>query len=85
MKTIGKRLARNSYRKEFYRQGYIYKNFQNFERKRGVCYVPELSDKEYTYDDFLALCGGNHTLAEFVFEIVDWQHPETVVEENDFS
>lgn len=77
---VGRKLPDDTYEKEFYRQGTIYKNLANFERKKGVCYVPELSDDEYTYQDFLDLCGGNPDMAEYVFETVDWQHPESLID-----
>lgn len=82
--TIGRKLPDGSYEKEFFQQGYIFKSFANFQRKKGVCYIPELSDKKYTYEDFLYLCGGNNVLAEYVFETVDWQHPESFID-GDFA
>ena len=78
--SIGRKLADGTYEREFFQQGWIYKNPGNFIKKSGVCYVPELSDSEYTYRDFLELCGGNEELAEYVFEMVDWQHPESFID-----
>ena len=78
--VIGRKLADGTYEREFYQQAWIYKNPGNFAKKIGVCYVPELSDSEYTYRDFLELCGGNEQLAEYVFEMVDWQHPESFID-----
>ena len=70
------------YRKSFTGQGFIYKNPDNFRKKYGVCYIPELSNTPYTYQDFLSLCGGNAGMAEYVFEQVDWQHPESLIDGN---
>ena len=70
-RTIGRKLPDGSYEKRFFGQGTIYKNPANFERRTGVCYVPELSEDEYTYQDFLSLCGGNQEMAEYVFDAVD--------------
>jgi len=80
MHTIGYKKKNGVFQKEFYQQGYIYKNYQNFSKKKGICYIPELSDTKYTYQDFLDICGGNKDMAEFVFETVDWQHPESFVD-----
>ena len=78
-KIIGRKSASGTYKKAFFRQGYIYKNSTNFYDRKGICYVPELSEQEYTYQDFLDLCGGNSQLAKYVFETIDWQHPESLV------
>lgn len=98
--------------KEFYCQGYIYKDFDAFENKTNeICYVPEYSgdniedtvsvreDNKYTYKDFVRIaqefidmnedvkryCEKNGETAEDiarnVFEMVDWQHPETLIDE----
>lgn len=68
--------------REYYRQGYIFKDEEAFlcypER---VCYVPELSDVAYTRQDFLDMCNGQEAFAAECFYSVDWQHPETWVEE----
>ena len=66
----------------YYRQGWIFKDEEAFRLhpKRG-CYVPELSDEGYTWQDFLAMCNGQEELAEFLFEMVDWQSPETLKSE----
>jgi hypothetical protein len=67
-------------RKETY-NGYCYKDINAFNNKKGVCYIAELSDQEYTYQDFLSMCNGNETLARNIFEDIDWQHPETRLDE----
>ena len=46
-----------------------------------VCYVPELSDTLYTRRDFLRICNEQPELAQICFDCVDWEHPETWVEE----
>jgi hypothetical protein len=43
-----------------------------------VCYIPELSNKRYTYADFLKISKGNKEILEYLFETVDWQNPETL-------
>ena len=68
--------------REYYRQGWIFKDEEAFlHHPERVCYVPELSDEGYTRQDFLAMCNGQEELAEFLFEMVDWQSPETLKSE----
>jgi hypothetical protein len=67
-------------RQETY-NGYCYKDINAFNNKKGVCYIAELSDQEYTYQDFLSMCNGNEKLARNIFEDIDWQHPETRLDE----
>lgn len=68
--------------REYYRQGWIFKDEEAFRlHPKQVCYVPELSDEGYTRQDFLAMCNGQEELAEFLFEMVDWQSPETLKSE----
>lgn len=38
---IGKILEDGTIQKVFFRQGYIYKNFENFYKREGICYVSE--------------------------------------------
>ena len=61
--------------------GYCFKDRQAFNNKKGICYIPELSDQKYTYLDFLRIANNNKTLAQNLFDIVDWQHPETLLDE----
>jgi hypothetical protein len=61
--------------------GICFKSYSAFENKEGVCYIAENSDLRYTYNDFLELACGNEKLAKNIFDIVDWQHPETVLDE----
>lgn len=61
------------------------KDYEAFKAKEGVCYVSE-SDfhndgTEYTYTDLLNQCNGNTRLVEILFDILDWQHPATLLDE----
>lgn len=70
--------------REFYGQGMIFKSdeaFYDSEHPERVCYIPELSDSTYTRKDFLAMCNDQTDLAEELYEAVDWQHPETLLDE----
>ena len=51
------------------------------KNKTGVCYVPELDDTEYTYMNFYNIVNGNEELARVLFDMVDWQSPETKLDE----
>lgn len=64
-----------------YGQGYVYKNWKAYQSGKGICYVPELSDTTYDRNDFVQLCNGQYDIAQEVFESVDWQHPETYLDE----
>lgn len=66
----------------YYRQGWIFKDEEAFlHHPDRVCYVPELSDAAYTRKDFMGLCNGQEEFAKECFYTVDWQHPETWVDE----
>lgn len=70
--------------REFYGQGMIFKSdeaFYDAEHPDRVCYIPELSDTTYSRNDFLRACNDQTDLAEELYEAVDWQHPETLLEE----
>jgi hypothetical protein len=68
--------------RDFFRQGYIFKDGEAFYKHLNKpCYVPELSDTVYTRQGFIDLCGGREDFAVECFETVDWQHPETWVDE----
>ena len=69
-------------KREYYGQGMIFKDeeaFLNHDDK--PCYIPELSGDVYTRRDFINICGGRGDLARDCFNAVDWQHPETWIEE----
>ena len=69
--------------KEYYRQGWIFKDESAFYHESPKpCYVPgEEEERFYTREDFLALCNGQEDIAEMIFDEVDWQHPETYLDE----
>lgn len=57
------------------------KSYEAFQNQKGIVYIPEAEDQEYTYEDFLDIAGGNVKLAHIIFQLCDWQHPETIVDE----
>ena len=68
--------------RDYYRQGWIFKNEDAFQnRPDDVCYIPELSDTKYTRNSILELLAGDKELAETMFEELDWQHPESLLED----
>ena len=75
--------------KAWFSQGTIYKNWEAYDKDPSevcyipelICYIPEMSDTKYTREDFVRLCGGNEELAREIFLEVDWQHPESLIEE----
>ena len=61
-------------------QGEVYKNEQNYYfHSEEPCYVPEMSDDIYTGNDFMELAEGNQDIADLLFDMVDWQSPETLM------
>lgn len=84
------------YEKKATDNGECYRNETAFIEKTGVCYIPDLSDQEYTYADFLRIATEAvkeyaednekrkytpETLAVALFNWCDWQHPESVIPE----
>ena len=68
--------------REYYRQGFVFKDEEAFLHcPDKVCYVPELFDEGYTRQDFLDMCYGQEEMADMLFEMVDWQSPETLQNE----
>lgn len=64
-------------------QGFVYKNeWAFYSHSDEICYIPELGDEPYRYQDFLELCEFEE-FAEDVFQTVDWQFPETYWDELD--
>lgn len=62
-------------------QGFVYKNeWAFYSHSTDICYIPELGDEPYRYQDFLELCKFQE-FAEDVFQTVDWQFPETYWDE----
>lgn len=45
-----------------------------------ICYITDSGDC-YSYNDFLSLADGSEEVAFDLFDIVSWQHPETVLDE----
>jgi hypothetical protein len=97
--------------KEYFQQGYIYKNADEFKPGGDICYIPELTGdiikdyplpegykttedskyvigpdgsieefaNTYKYDDFIRLAGGNEDMAQLIYDLVDWQSPESLI------
>lgn len=66
----------------WFRQGWVFKDEQAFLfHPSQPCYAPELSDKLYTADDILRLCNNQQEIAKQCFYSVDWQAPETWLDE----
>lgn len=69
-------------KRQYFRQGWVFKDYHAFHNEPSrPCYVPELDEVIYTKEDFLNMCNGQEEIAERVFEAVDWQHPETYLDE----
>ena len=75
-----------------YNKGFIFKSFENYQSGKEICYIPEnTSDYDfkeyldesygYTRKDFENLCKGTKIDPEYLFELVDWQQPETLLSE----
>lgn len=73
-------------------QGMGYKSQWDPERPDDIIYIPENAYEEYgdgtiirghaySVRDFLALTDDNIQKAKELYEFVDWQYPETVIEE----
>lgn len=68
--------------REWYGQGYIFKDEEAFlTTPDAPCYVAELSDAVYTHHDILRICNGQEEIAKLCFDEIDWQHPETWLDE----
>lgn len=66
-------------------QGFVYKNeWAFYSHSDEICYIPEFGDEPYRYQDFLELCEFQE-FAEDVFQMVDWQFPETYWDELDYD
>lgn len=63
-------------------QGWVFKDAEAYDTDpTKPCYVPELNDDVYTGQDFLDLAGGVKEVADMIFDVVDWQSPETYFNE----
>ena len=68
--------------RDWYRQGWVVKDEEAFLlHPDQPCYVPELSDTVYTGDEIRRLCNHQEELARACFDLLDWQCPETFIEE----
>ena len=48
---IGKILWNGTVEKEYHGQGFIYKNYENFKNKTGICYISEYGTDNIKEDD----------------------------------
>ncbi|MCD7902870.1 MAG: hypothetical protein LUF91_03750 [Oscillospiraceae bacterium] len=63
-------------------QGFGFKDADAFENKPDApCYVPELFDTVYTRNDLLEMCDGQECIAQKIFYQLDWQSPESLLNE----
>lgn len=68
--------------REWYGQGYIFKDEEAFlTTPDAPCYASELSEVVYTHLDILRICNGQEEIAKLCFDEIDWQHPETWLDE----
>ncbi len=56
------------------------KNQRNYANGVGICYTTEAGD-HYTRADFMRLANGEETVARRLFDLCDWQAPETLLDE----
>lgn len=56
------------------------KSKENFVKREGVCYVSEAGD-EFSFQDLLIYCNGNLDLVQNLYDLVEWQHPTTLLDE----
>lgn len=47
-----------------------------------VVYIPEHGENKYTKSDFLDLCDEDLQAAQTLLYRLEWQHPETLVQED---
>lgn len=80
--SIGYENGKRIIHREPYGQGVIFKDEEAYKKHPDdPCYVAELSDNVYTGKDFMELCNCQQKFADKLFGFVDWQHPETVLDE----
>ena len=60
---------------------FIFKDEEAYKKMDAPCYMPENDDVAYTGNDFLKICNMQPDIADDLFHAVDWQHPETLLEE----
>lgn len=78
MSNIGEILESGTIVRGETEQGKVYKNYDAFESRVGICYIPELNDTAYTYDDILAECNGSEDITREIFYTLDWQSPSSL-------
>jgi hypothetical protein len=73
--------------------GYIYKSYEEYLKGDQVCYIPEfateldtLTEEEarevgYTRFQLEELCAPYDIDTDYLFELLDWQSPETLIDE----
>lgn len=65
-----------------YGEGLIFKDEEAYKTSLDkVCYIPELSDTKYTRKDFLDIVENQENIADNLFYNVDWQHPESLLQD----
>lgn len=69
--------------KEWYGQSFVFKDYVAWEHGNSDApvYVPELSDTVYTKQDIIDIAGGNEKLADCIFDMLDWAHPDSLLED----
>lgn len=76
--------------REWIGQGWGYKAEWNPLASEDIIYIPEYGYEDegfvpredaFSYSDFLKICDGNEKKAEILFQCVDWQFPECVLDE----
>ena len=80
METIGKIVNGNVIKDYYKKEGYIYKNFNEFNNKtKNICYIPEESGESnklkdnttYNYFDFLELSQESYNTNEHIKKEMD--------------
>lgn len=59
----------------------VYKNPKAYNKESYICYIPELTSKIYSREDIISIAKDRVWLADFIFEIITWQHPTTFLDE----
>lgn len=67
--------------REYHEQGYVYKDYNGIDNPNEVCYVPELREETYTFNEIVELCDNDVDFATTIFEELNWQSPEVLIEE----
>lgn len=68
--------------KGYTEQGFVFKDRNAFMSKSDrICYISEM-DQSYTYKDFLDIAENNKEIAEYLFYMVDWQNPSSLLYED---